>query len=210
MSNIGLLDYGAGNLMNVLRAIEHLGFSHQLIHSPDELNQVDKLIIPGVGAYKIAMDAISRYGLLDPVREFAVSGKPVLGICLGMQLLFERSFEFGETLGLGLLDGEIVKISDVDQDGEKHKIPHMGWNELTIHNRDYPILKNVDDGSPVYFVHSYMASLSDQNLLLASCNYGGIEIPSVVGNGNIFGCQFHPEKSGGIGLAMLKNFLGEK
>lgn len=210
MSNIGVLDYGAGNLMNVLRAIKHLGFSHQLIQSPNELCQVDKLVIPGVGAYKVAMDAISELGFLESIQEYAAGGKPILGICLGMQLLFERSFEFGETPGLALLEGEVTKISDVSEGGEKHKIPHMGWNELTIHNREYPIIIDIEDGVPVYFVHSYMASLRDQSLLLASCKYGGIEIPSVVGKANIFGCQFHPEKSGEIGLAILKNFLGTK
>lgn len=207
MSSVGVLDYGAGNLMNVLRAIEHLGFSHQLIQSPDDLKYADKLIIPGVGAYRVAMDAISGLGFSEPIRQFATDGKPVLGICLGMQLLFERSYEFGETPGLSLIEGEVVKIRDVDDWGNSHRIPHIGWNDLNIRNGKCHIVDNLKERTPVYFVHSYIASPRDPNCIIASCSYGGIEIPSIVGQGNVLGCQFHPEKSGPDGLKILNNFL---
>lgn len=207
MNRVGVLDYGAGNLMNVLRAIEHLGFAHELVERPEDLRAISKLIIPGVGAYNAAMGAISQLGMVEPIRKHAERGNPVFGICLGMQLLFDRSFEFVETQGLGLIGGDIIKLSMADQQFENYKLPHIGWNSLKIHSPTSYLLEDVEDGSSVYFVHSYKAKLKDANDLIASCEYAGNLIPAVVQRGNIMGCQYHPEKSGKAGLRMLSSFL---
>ena len=208
-TKIGILDYGAGNLMNMVRAVEYLDYSPKLVKLPAHLDEVDKLIIPGVGAFKSAMDSISECKLIDPVRNFAKVGKPVLGICLGMQLLFDRSYEFGETDGLGLLRGEVKRISDfLVGNRAKVKIPHVGWGELSFKSRHVYFTDNIPNEAAFYFVHSYMCLPLQTHTLIATCEYGNIEIPSIVGNKNIYGCQFHPEKSGTVGLNMLKEFLG--
>lgn len=205
---IAIIDYGAGNLFSVQNALNYLGLENTVSSDPDVLRRADGLILPGVGAFPDAMGMLEKHGLVGVIREEAVK-KPFLGICLGMQVLFDRGFEFRETEGLGLIPGRVDKIV-VDK-----KIPHMGWNHLrwshlrrnhlTSHCPS-PLLDGVPEGSSVYFVHSYMAFTDSENLA-ASCDYG-VEIPALVQRGSVFGTQFHPEKSGEVGLLMLKNFGG--
>ena len=161
--------------MNMIRAIDHLGYSHRLVKKPLELDQIDKLIIPGVGAFKSAMDSILECELVDPVKEFANDEKPVLGICLGMQILFDRSYEFGETDGLGLLKGEIKKISGQDPDNKTTiKIPHVGWGELDFIRRGGLFTDKTPDKSAFYFVHSYMCFPAQEHSIIATSEYEGI------------------------------------
>lgn len=204
---IGILDYGAGNLKNVCRAVEHLGFKYTLVSSVEHFNGIDKLIIPGVGAFKVAMEQLEKQELIESIKKVSSDGIPIFGICLGMQLLFEKSHEFGITNGLGLIKGEVKLIPNVDGDGNKLKIPHIGWNELIIDNPNSPLAKNRDAGDAVYFVHSYKVEHCSPQDLVAHCNYSDVLVPSIVQRDNIFGCQFHPEKSGTIGLNILYNFL---
>lgn len=195
---IGIIDYGMGNLHSVKNAFDSIGCETVISSDTCELEKSDGLILPGVGAFPDAMNFIKKTKMDVFVKEIS-SKKPLLGICLGMQLLFERGFEFSECDGLGLIAGDVVKI---DHSGVK--IPHMGWNSLTIVN-DSPLLKGIADGDQVYFVHSYKVIVQNRQELIATTDHGG-EITAVVGRGNVFGCQFHPEKSGEIGLQILKNF----
>lgn len=204
---IGILDYGAGNMINVSRAIEHLGLEYRLVSSSDDLKKIDKLIIPGVGAFPVAMDNLSKLGLINPLIEFANNGNPVLGICLGMQMLFDESEEKGITPGLGLLKGSIQKIPSTSKSKPIVKVPHVGWNDLIINNHQSKIIKRVDSADSVYFVHSFMVNEYVDNNLIAYCSYENIKIPAIVEHNNIIGCQFHPEKSGKVGLNILNNFL---
>lgn len=206
---IGILDYGAGNLKNVCRAVEYLGFEYILVSSAEDFLRADKLIIPGVGAFKVAMEQLNKFGLVEAIKKFASNGAPILGICLGMQLLFERSHEFGVAEGLGLVKGEVKLIPNIDGEGKNLKIPHIGWNELIIDNSDSHISKGLNIGDAVYFVHSYRITSYDKKDVVAHCNYGGILVPSIIQRENIIGCQFHPEKSGTVGLNLLNNFLSE-
>lgn len=193
---ITIIDYGAGNLFSVQNALNYLGLENRVSRDPGEIRSADGLILPGVGAFPDAMRMLNASGLTDLIREEARK-KPFLGICLGMQLLFEAGYEFEETAGLGLLPGTVQKIET------PYKIPHMGWNSLTFH-RPCPLLEGVREGESVYFVHSFQAKTQSE-CLYASCDYG-TEIPALVGEGTVFGAQFHPEKSGEVGLTILKNF----
>lgn len=195
---IGIIDYGAGNLFSVKNALDYIGAESQVVSSASEIEMSDKLILPGVGAFPDAMRLLTEKGLDVVIKQ---QQKPLLGICLGMQLLFEVSSEFEQTKGLGLIDGEVNLIDFGDN--PKLKIPHMGYNSLDFVN-PCPLLKGIDEGAFVYFVHSYMAYTRQENIY-ASCEYN-VKIPALVGRGNVFGAQFHPEKSGETGLAMLKNF----
>ena len=193
---ITIIDYGAGNLFSVQNALNYLGLENRVSRDPGEIRSADGLILPGVGAFPDAMRMLNASGLTGLIREEARK-KPFLGICLGMQLLFEAGYEFEETVGLGLLPGTVQKIET------PYKIPHMGWNSLTFH-RPCPLLEGVREGESVYFVHSFQAKTQSE-CLYASCDYG-TEIPALVGEGTVFGAQFHPEKSGEVGLTILKNF----
>lgn len=203
---IGILDYGAGNLKNVCRAVNHLGYEYQLVSTKEELACVDKLILPGVGAFKIAMEQLSKLSLIAPLQELANKGTPILGICLGMQLLFDCSDEFGYTKGLSLLKGEIALIPSVNEEDIKLKVPHIGWNELVL-NKSNKITTNIKNNDAVYFIHSYRLVNFDPADIVATCSYEGVIIPSIVQHKNIIGCQFHPEKSATVGLSILNNFL---
>ena len=204
---VGILDYGAGNLKNVCRAIEHLGYSYRLVSSGSDVFDIDKLIIPGVGAFKVAMEQLTKLGLIEAIRQIAEKGIPIMGICLGMQLLFEKSSEFGYTKGLGLIKGEINLIPSVGLNGHMLKVPHIGWNELIIDSADFKIVEDVETGDAVYFVHSYCVEGFEQANLIAHCDYDGLLLPSIVQRKNVLGCQFHPEKSGELGLKIFENFL---
>jgi glutamine amidotransferase len=200
---IGIIDYGMGNLYSVSKALERLQFDYFVSSDIRELEKAKGLILPGVGSFKDAMGILNETGLASFIRSQVEDGKPLLGICLGMQLLFEESEENGVTTGLGLLKGRVTRFRGVDQKGERYKVPHMGWNRLTFH-QPTPLLDELEEGY-VYFVHSYHVDTNDQEVILASSLYD-VEVPAVVGKDQVFGTQFHPEKSGELGVAMLKNY----
>lgn len=195
---IGIVDYGRGNLRSVEKALEKVGYEAKIMDSPEELSAVDGLILPGVGAFADAMEALNLKGWIEPLIQFAGSGRPFLGICLGMQILFEIGEEHGEHAGLGLLAGRVVKFPPGG------KIPHMGWNSL---NLEHPsrLLEGIPNESYFYFVHSYYALPMESRDIIASSDYG-VVFPAVVGRENVWGAQFHPEKSSPWGLKLLTNF----
>ena len=195
---IAIIDYGAGNIFSVKNALDYLGCENKLTAKKEDIVAADALILPGVGAFPWAMSELNKSGLVETVKEQARL-KPFMGICLGMQLLFDKGNEFEECDGLGLVKGYVDKMDEPDL-----VIPHMGWNKLEI-NRDCPLFNGLDKDEFVYFVHSYKAFCEDENLY-AYCEYGS-KVPAVVGDGKyVYGCQFHPEKSGETGLKILKNF----
>lgn len=200
---IGIIDYGMGNLFSVSKALERIGIPYIISESPDELEQTKGVILPGVGAFKDATARLEEKGLDQFIHQYVESGRPLLGICLGMQLLFEESGENGSFKGLGLLKGRIVRIPDTDSDGSRLKVPHMGWNKLHF-QQEAPVLHGIEDGY-VYFVHSYYADGVEETALLATADYG-VKVPAVVGQGNVWGMQFHPEKSSATGMQLLTNF----
>lgn len=199
---IGIIDYGMGNLFSVSKALERLDVPYFISEKVEELKKADGLILPGVGSFKDAMERLNITGLSAMIKEFVKIGKPFLGICLGMQLLFEGSKENGETIGLGLLTGYVEKFPGVTADGGRYKVPHMGWNQLEW-TQASSIFSQIEDYA--YFVHSYYVDRMDKDALLAKCMYD-VEVPAVVGSGNLFGMQFHPEKSSRLGMQLLRNF----
>lgn len=199
---IGVIDYGAGNLQSVFKALKFIGSDCKIVDRKEELFKCDGAILPGVGSYGDAMDCLTKSGLVEAVKEFANGGNPFFGICLGLQLLFPQSEESPDVHGLSLLDGSITRIPN---DGGKLKIPHMGWNSLSIKKRD-GIFKGMPDESYVYFVHSYYLTAQDRSIVAATTQYG-TSIDAAVEKGNVIATQFHPEKSGSIGLKILENFV---
>ncbi|MGN1085989.1 MAG: imidazole glycerol phosphate synthase subunit HisH [Porcipelethomonas sp.] len=197
---IAVIDYGAGNIFSVKNALDYLGMESRLTDKKEDIESADALILPGVGAFPSAMEMLNKSGLVDTIKTQAKK-KPFLGICLGMQLIFEKGYEFEECDGLGLIPGSVKKMEE-----ENLIIPHMGWNKLEVLN-DCPLLAGLDENSFVYFVHSYKAECDDKNIAAYS-NYGG-RVPALVYDGStVYGAQFHPEKSGETGLKILKNFGG--
>ena len=196
---VGIIDYGVGNLFSLRSSFAAIGQEAFVSSDRDELSKADRLILPGVGAFEDAAKKLRESGLDEFVRTQAALGKPLMGICLGMQLLFEKSYEYGEHEGLGLLKGQVVGMEG--KIGPSLKIPHMGWNRLDV--KQGRLLSNVD-GQYVYFVHSFYAQGCEDSL--AATSEYDIPITAAVERGNIFGCQFHPEKSGNVGLSILKNF----
>ena len=201
---IAIVDYGVGNLFSLCSSLEYIGVSACVTSDAETIKKADKIILPGVGAFEDAARALEESGLADVLREVAASGKEIMGICLGMQLLFERSFEYGEHKGLGLLHGDVVAMKG--KIPKELKIPHIGWNALRF-VKDHKLFKYIKENDCVYFVHSYFATGCEESLL-ATAEYGR-EITAVVGSGNVMGCQFHPEKSGEVGLKILKAFCEE-
>lgn len=197
---IGIVDYGMGNLFSVSKALERLGAEYFISGDKKELLSADALLLPGVGSFRDAMERLQ----VDTIKEFAQTGKPLLGICLGMQLLFESSDENGLTKGIGLLPGDVRRFPGKTPEGEIYKVPHMGWNKLEF-VQSSPLLKNLEEDY-VYFVHSYFVDAKDSSVLLAKADYHE-QVSAVVGRDNIFGMQFHPEKSSKLGMALLANFL---
>lgn len=195
-----IIDYGMGNLKSVYNALKKLECECKISSDIEEIRKADKLILPGVGAFKDCMDNLNKAGLPDVIREEAAKGKPLLGICLGMQVLFEKGFEGEECEGLGLLQGEVKLMED-----PAVKIPHIGWNNLEK-NRDDDLLRGLKDNAFVYYVHSYRATGYRDEDLIGFSTYGSLKIPGLVRKNNVIGAQFHPEKSGEIGLQILKNF----
>ena len=198
---IAIIDYGVGNLYSLTSSFRFIGAEVTVTSERDVIRSADKLILPGVGAFEDAREKLRASGLDKVIVEEAEKGKPVMGICLGMQMLFERSFEYGEHEGLGLLRGSVIGMQG--RIPSELKIPHIGWNALHI-RRDDPLLKYVNEGDCVYFVHSFYADGCEESLI-ASAEYG-LEITAAVAKGNIMGCQFHPEKSGRVGLSILRAF----
>ena len=201
---IGIIDYGVGNLFSLRSSFEAIGEEVFVSGDKDELRKATGLILPGVGAYADAAQKLRDSGLSEFVREEAEKGKPLMGICLGMQLLFEKSFEYGEHQGLGLLKGQVVSMQG--KIPAELKIPHIGWNALHITNKDCPLWEDINDGDCVYFVHSYYAENCEDSLS-ATTEYGS-ELTAAVCKDNIYGCQFHPEKSGAVGMKILRAFSG--
>ncbi|AOU33583.1 imidazole glycerol phosphate synthase, glutamine amidotransferase subunit [Legionella pneumophila] len=211
MSSVSIVDYGVGNLLSVARAFQYFDASVNLVSTPEEIMSADRLVLPGVGAFEDGMKGLTTLNFIEPIKQFARSGKPFLGICLGMQMMLSRSTEFGQHEGLDLIAGEVVSVSSHGVDGQLHKIPHIGWNELvsTSEGEDWchTILKNIPLNSSVYFVHSFMAMPSNPKKRLADTLYDGQAISAVIKDENMYGCQFHPEKSGEVGLSIIQQFL---
>jgi glutamine amidotransferase len=197
---ITIVDYQMGNLRSVQKGIEHVGGEAKISSDPGEIQRADKLILPGVGAFGDAMAEIHRRDLASPIRDFIDSGRPFLGICLGLQLLFERGYEHGEHKGLGVLEGDVVRF----ELPRSFKVPHMGWN--TVRKKaDAPILSNTDDGTHFYFVHSYYVRPADPSVVALECDYGE-SFCAMVWRDNLFATQFHPEKSQEDGLQLIRAF----
>lgn len=210
-SEIVVVDYGMGNLLSVRRGLEHCGANVQVSSDPDAIFHASRVVVPGVGAFADAMAELQRLQLVEVVQAVAARGTPLLGICLGMQLLLDESEEFGRTAGLGLIPGQVVPLNAQSSDGKALKVPHIGWCEL------YPsesrpdwngtLMRDVKPGEAVYFVHSFMARTTDHVHCLSQCRYGDLMVSAVISRDNIHGCQFHPEKSGETGLKILRRFL---
>ena len=211
MSNVTIIDYDCGNLFGMQRALEVCDGRTVVADTPETIKQADRLVLPGVGAFGDAAAALRRRGMDEAIRDFVASGKPFLGICVGMQLLFDEGQEFGPHSGLGLLSGKVIKIPDVGLGGKRHKIPNIGWREIIPpdekRTRYDTIFHEIETPIYVYFVHSYSAVPEENRDRLADSDYNGYRICAAVRRENIWGCQFHPERSGPTGLVMLHNFL---
>jgi len=203
---ITIIDYEMGNLRSVEKAFEKLGFDARVSNNPNDLLTTDKIVLPGVGAFKDCIDNLRGGGFVEPLLQHVKAGKPLLGICVGMQMLFDESEEFGRHQGLGLIPGKVVRFpAGMEEGGEHLKVPHMGWNNISL-KKVSPIFPGIKDGSFVYFVHSYYCDAENAEDVAASCRYGDIEFCASVWRDNIMATQFHPEKSQDIGLNIFKNF----
>ena len=198
---IAIVDYGVGNLFSLNSSLEMIGAESIVTADPEVLRKADRILLPGVGAFEDAARKLRESGLAELLKELAATGKPLLGICLGMQMLFEKSYEYGEHEGLGLIPGNVRPIRDVIP--ADYKIPHIGWNGLHF-QQENPLFKYLKEGDCVYFVHSFYAADCEE-YTVATAEYGA-ELTAAVAKGNVYGCQFHPEKSGNVGLAILKAF----
>ncbi len=209
LRSVSIVDYDAGNLFSVEHACKSVGVAPIIISKPEDIHRADALILPGVGAFGDAMKNLRKLDLVQPLKEFAASGKPFLGICLGMQLLFSRSEEFGEHEGLNLIDGDVLKFPTVNEYGQKNKIPQIGWNQITYPSkfgeswRDTP-LEQITNGEFMYFIHSFYAKPRNSENILAVTEYGGLTYCSAVIKENIFATQFHPEKSAVEGMKIYR------
>lgn len=200
---IAIVDYGVGNLYSLVSSLHHLGLAAEVTGKAEDLHAADRIVLPGVGAFGDARAKLDATGLVPVLLEEAEK-KPFLGICLGMQLLFDRSFEYGEHPGLGLVPGEVADLRE-DLSDKTLKVPHMGWNSLEFQKKDDPLLRYVSDGEYVYYVHSFYARRCAESTAAVS-RYGNVAVTGVVRRGNVWGTQFHPEKSGDTGLRILKAF----
>ena len=200
---VAIIDYGVGNLFSLASSFRAIGAEATVTSDPEVIRSADRILLPGVGAFEDAAAKLSSSGLGALLCEQAAKGKPVLGICLGMQLLFEKSFEYGEHRGLGLIKGEVRAISDVIP--TDYKIPHIGWNALSFRKEKHELFKYLNEGDFVYFVHSFYGADCDESVI-ATAEYGA-PLTAAVASGNVVGCQFHPEKSGSVGLNILRAFL---
>lgn len=201
---IGIVDYGMGNLFSVSKALERIDVESFISDDPAELVKADGILLPGVGSFRDAMNLLERQKLDVFLKEYTESGGFLLGICLGMQLLFDESEENGPTKGLSLIPGKVVKFSGIDSNEQAYKVPHMGWNYLNFQHPS-PLITDVKEDY-VYFVHSYYIKAEDQTVVTASADYD-VAVPAIVSKGNVYGMQFHPEKSGTMGMQLLKNYI---
>ena len=198
---IGIVNYGVGNLQSVKNSLDFLNIPNAIINKPEEINNFDKIILPGVGAFGAAMEKLNSLGFAGEIKKFASENKPILGICLGMQLLFDEGYEHGRHKGLGLVEGKVLPFNEKVKD---LPLPQIGWNNITKENIS-PLLENVESNSSFYFVHSFYCEPEEKYIVAANSDYG-IKFASIIHKKNIFGCQFHPEKSQSAGLQILKNF----
>lgn len=209
MPKVTVIDYGVGNLFSVQRGLEQCGADVNVTADHAAILSAERVLLPGVGAFSNGMQSLQAQGLVDILREVAQKQTPLLGICLGMQLLLDASEEFGVTPGLGLISGRVVPVPGITVGGDTQKVPHIGWNALHP-SADVSwagtLLSDTEPGAAVYFVHSFMAQTVDKSHCLAACDYGGHAVAAVIAAGNVVGCQFHPEKSGRIGLGILQAF----
>lgn len=202
---IVIIDYGMGNLRSVQKGFEKVGYNARVTDDPAVVAQADKLVLPGVGAFRDCMDQLTAGGFVEPILRHVESGRPFLGVCLGLQLLFTESEEFGHHQGLNIIPGRVVRFpGDMREQGEVLKVPHMGWNQIDI-RRPAPIFQGLDDGESVYFVHSYYVVPEDESVVAATADYGRT-FCAAVWQDNVMATQFHPEKSQQVGLRILKNF----
>jgi len=210
-ADVAIVDYGIGNLLSVRRAFEHCGASVVMSDDPQVLLGAPRLVLPGVGAFAAGMQALVQRKLDACVCEFALTGKPLLGICLGMQLLATVSMEFGEHRGLGIIPGRVEALPNTSAAGQPHKIPHIGWTGITVPKTSRgwagTILRDVVPGANVYLVHSFAVHPSNDVHRLADCDYNGRTITAAIQKDNVYGTQFHPEKSGEVGLTILRGYL---
>jgi glutamine amidotransferase len=208
---VTVIDYGVGNLLSVQRGLEHCGAKVILTADSEKILAAKRVVLPGVGAFASAMQALESLGLVAVIHELAQCKTPLLGICLGMQLLLEESDEFGVTAGLGLIPGRVIAVPDRTLSGEPQKIPHIGWNAIKPSNSavgwKHTLLEDNHLGEAAYFVHSFMAVPSSTAHRIADCFYGNHKIAATIGRDHITGCQFHPEKSGEVGLKILRRFI---
>jgi glutamine amidotransferase len=209
---ITIIDYGLSNLLSVSRAVEMLGYESYITNTVSDVLSAEKILLPGVGAFRDGMRGLDKLNLVDAIREKAESGTNILGICLGMQMLFDESDEFGVSKGLSLIPGRVEKIPYGTIDNNKQNVPHISWNGLyptepSLGEFNSPILYDIKSGGETYFIHSYEAKPASRANVLAETYYGGRAVCAVTGFGNVYGTQFHPEKSGGVGLRILENFL---
>ncbi|MFD1020380.1 imidazole glycerol phosphate synthase subunit HisH [Thalassobacillus hwangdonensis] len=204
---IGIIDYGMGNLFSVSKALERLDVPYVIGDRPEKLEGCDGYILPGVGAFPDAMKALDQHGFTDFVKTLVDESIPLYGICLGMQLLFEKSEENGSNKGLGLLPGSVIRFVGHDKEGKKYKVPHMGWNKLEVYQPYNQLMRGIEEDY-VYFVHSFYVDTTDRSILLASSTYD-VEVPAIVGKGSLYASQFHPEKSGEAGMKLLRNFCDQ-
>ena len=210
---VAVIDYGMGNLLSVQRGLEHCGARVKVTSDSGAILAASHVVLPGVGAFSDGMAGLRRQDLDGVLTELAAKGTPLLGICLGMQMLLDESDEFGTTAGLGLIPGRVIPIPSTTVDGSPQKIPHIGWNVLVFPPgqqgwKDTPF-EEVTLEDAVYFVHSFMANPTDPNHRIADCLYGGVQVSAAIGRDNVFGCQFHPEKSGEVGLKILRRFCAD-
>lgn len=207
---IAIINYGLSNLLSIERASRRFAEDVVVTSDPIELQKADKLILPGVGSFDKGMEKLGELGFVDRIREEIAAGKPLLGICLGMQMLFDQSEEGSKFAGLGIIPGEVKKIPDITMDGKKQDVPHIGWEKLRIKPAEegWPdIFEGFQEDREVYFVHSYAGHPLNVENMRASAEYGGRELCAVVQAGKVVGCQFHPEKSGEAGLHLIENFI---
>lgn len=211
MQRISVVDYGIGNLLSVRRAFEHFGAEVEFVRTPAGVAAADRLVLPGVGAFADGMKGLSSLDLIEPIHEFAGRQRPFLGICLGMQMMFDSSEEFGEHKGLGLIPGRVIAIPSQGIDRVPHRIPHIGWNALVLPparpDWNGSVLEDVPFGTFVYFVHSFTAVPEREEYRLADCHYDGLVISAMVQRDHLCAAQFHPEKSGEMGLRIIRSFL---
>jgi len=204
MKNIAVIDYGVGNLHSLLKAFAGFGVNVFVTEEINKIKTADAIVLPGVGSFKSGMEGLKIRGLVETVKNFAKTGKPILGICLGAQLMLGKGYEFGELNGLGIIPGKVVKFPKLEE-----KIPHIGWNEIYCEKSKWEntILDSVEEKTDVYFVHSYILEPDKKENILSLAKYGGYEFCSAIRKDNTYGCQFHPEKSGRVGLKIIENFI---